>query len=321
MKKFIAMALVATLAFGSSVMVFAADAPEPVAATPEVVAPVAVVAPVVEVVVEEVVEVVAPVNVPFTGVVTNFYTPAGELVANYITLPGNEALTTTMHLLVNDKYTDMTINRSTDIVATTVAPLLITANVEESLTAAKIEYTLNTANILDTKLATVVIGTYYIEKATNKTITAEAHAALVAAETVAEGETAAVEAEVVEVVMLPLRAVAEALGFKVDWNDGKVMVSKGDAKAFLETGSTNYVDSVGDALELEAPVNIDGTLFVPQDFFTKVIYVAEHELVAVLEATASAVEEAPVVEEVEIEEVEEEEIEEVEEEAEVAPVQ
>ena len=276
MKKFIAMALVATLAFGSSVMVFAADAPETDA-------PVAVVAPVVEVVVEEVVEEVvevpAPVNVPFTGVVTNFYAPHGELVANYITLPGNDALTKTMHLLVNDKYLDMRVNRSTDIVATNVS-LLITTEVEESLTVAKIEYILNTANILDSKLTTTVIATYYVDKAANKTLTAEAYAAAVAAEAVVEGEVAA-PAEVVEVIMLPLRSIAEALGFVVEWNEGKVMVSKGDAKAFLETGSTNYVDSVGDALELEAPVNIDGTLFVPQDFFTQVIYVADHELAAV----------------------------------------
>ena len=302
MKKFIAMALVATLAFGSSVMVFAdatetapeadavvaegtevvvpvAEGTEVVVPVAEVVVPVAVVAPVVEEVVEEVVEVPAPVNVPFTGVVTNFYAPHGELVANYIVLPGNDTLTKTMNLLVNDKYLDMRVNRSTDIVATNVA-LLITTDVEESLTAAKIEYILNTANILDSKLTTQVIATYYVEKATNKTLTAEAYAEAVAAEEAAEGEVV-VATEVVEVIMLPLRSYAEALGFAVDWNDGKVMVSKGDAKAFLETGSTNYVDSVGDALELEAPVNIDGTLFVPQDFFTQVIYVADHELAAV----------------------------------------
>jgi len=282
MKKFIAMALAATLAFGSSVMVFADDAattpaaPEAVTAEAEgekVVEGAEVVVPVVEEVEEVVEEVVVPVNVPFTGVTTNYNTPGGQLIGQYLVFSNNAALTKTMLELVTDQYTNTSISHSTDVRATNV-DLLVSFTVTECLEGAKIEYTLNTASELNGALTSVVVATYYVEKATNKTITAADFAALVAAEeAVAAGEAPAAEAEVVESIMLPLRSYAEGLGFTVDWADGKVTVSKGDAKAFLVTGSTSYVDTVGDTVELEAPENIDGTLFVPIDFFAKVLYV------------------------------------------------
>ena len=285
MKEFIAMALVATLAFGSSVMVFAEDAATDDAAATvveeveleeeleeEVVEEIEEVEE--EVVEEEVEEVVveAPVNVEWTGVTTNFYAPKGELVAQYVVLPNNAALTTTMRNLVNDKYTDMLVNFGTDVVATNVA-YVVSFEVDQTLTAAKIEYSVNTANKNNNTLESVVVATYYVEKATNKTITADEYAALVAAEAEVAEDVVEDVADAVESVMLPLRSYAEGLGYTVEWNDGKVTVSKGEYRAFLETDSTTYVDVHGDSLELEAPTNIDGILFVPQEFFTNALFV------------------------------------------------
>ena len=285
MKKFIAMALAATLAFGSSVMVFAdattttaGDTTTAVVAPAEgaVVAEVAPVVPVVEVapVVEEVV-VPVPVKIAFTGVTKNYVAPSGEFVAQYVSFKNNEALTKKMLNLVNDKYFDVVINQGA-VSASTSVDLVITFNVEETLTAAKIEYVLHSGDRHTSKLADAVIGTYYVNKATNAEITAAAYAELLAAETAeAPAVTSVVESEatteVVESVMLALRSYAEGLGYEVAWDNGKVTVSKDDVVVSLETGSTAYVNAAGETVELEAPENINGTLFVPQEFFTVVL--------------------------------------------------
>jgi len=271
MKKLIAMALVASLAFSSSVMVFAADE-----TAPEAVAEVVAEAEVEEEVVEEV---VAPVNVDFAGVTKNYYSPEGEFVAQYLVLNKNAALSKTMFNLVNDKYLDMLVNRRTDVIATNVA-LVIDFTVSETLTAAKIEYNLNTASTkiaTNNKIESVVIATYYVDKAAETVITADEYAALVVAEE--EGAEAVEEEVLVESVMLPLRAYAEGLGYVVSWNNGKITVTKGAATAHLETGSTTYADAVGDLVELAAPESIDHVVFVPIEFFTKVLYV-EVEVIA-----------------------------------------
>lgn len=315
MKKFMAMVLAATLAFGSSVMVFADDANtgnDTVApavegeapaeeAVPE--APVAVVEePVVEEVVEEVI-----VNIPFAGVTKDYINAAGLTVAQYVSFSDNDTFSKTMEDLVNDTYQDLLANQP-QLAQSTDVDLIISFTVEEILTAAKIEYTLNNITMNSTVIESPVIATYYVDKATNKEMTAEAYAARVAeeegaapAEEVAPGGEVPAE-EVVESVMLPLRAYAESLGYVVAWEDGRVTVSKDDVTVSLVTGSTTYVNAAGEEVELEAPENIDGTLYVPMEFFTVLLGV---EVTVEAPAAEAA---APVEEVVEGEEVPSEEV-------------
>lgn len=322
MKKLMAMALVATLAFSSSVMVFADEAAETVTETTEttesaegVVAPVETLAPVVEEVVpvveEPVVEEVPVVeNVAFTGKSTDYINKNGETVGVYPSFENNSALTKKIFELVNDTYQDQLRNEP-HIYSSTDYGLFFTYEVEETLTAAKIE--LNSARFSNktSKIELSVMATYYVDKTNNKEITADAYAALLETEVpatgeVVEGETAA---EVVESVMLPLRAYAEALGYVVAWEDGKVTISKDDATVYLATGETTYVNAAGEEVELEAPENIDGTLYVPEEFFTVILgeEVSEELLAApAVEEVAEEVTEEVVAEEEVAEEATEE---------------
>ncbi|MDL2248925.1 copper amine oxidase N-terminal domain-containing protein [Tyzzerella sp. OttesenSCG-928-J15] len=329
MKKLMAMVLAATLAFGSSVMVFADEAADKAAETvtettegAEVVAEGTEEAPVVEAavtaapvveeeVVEEVVEEVPVVeNVEFTGKSADYINKNGATVGVYPSFENNEALTKKIFELVNDTYHDMLKNEP-QVYSSTDYGMFFTYEVEETLTAAKVEVNSARFNYTLSKIEISVMATYYVDKATNKEITAEAYAALLeneapAEEAAAEAGEEAAAVEAVENVMLPLRAYAEALGYVVAWEDGKVTVSKDEATVYLVTGSTTYTNAAGEEVELEAPENIDGTLYVPEEFFTVVLGVEVSE--DLLNA------EAPVVEEEAVEEVAEEATEEAAEE-------
>ena len=86
-------------------------------------------------------------------------------------------------------------------------------------------------------------------------------------------------------VMVPLRAIAEALGFNVGWHAEKQLVMLGDSftatigkDAYVDMGRDNPI-SLGNAPEL-----VDGRTFVPLSFFREVVpmnnaYVFEAQIV------------------------------------------
>lgn len=76
-------------------------------------------------------------------------------------------------------------------------------------------------------------------------------------------------------VMLPLRPIAEKLGFGINWNEetNSVELVKGTVNAMLADGEDKYTIQHGKLLIQEVksvgmfPMNIDGYLYVPSDFF------------------------------------------------------
>lgn len=286
MKKLMAMALAGTLALSSTVLVFAND--------PVVSAPVAetTAAEVVAAPVEEVKEIV---NIAFTGVEKEFVNSHGVIVGKYLHFNKNSDLSTKIVNLVNDTYQTLQIVHGT-ITYSTDVDYIVDYRTEECLTAAKIEIYAYDINNLTSVLEQKTIATYYVDKANEATITADAYEARKAEEAAGAvapveevpGETPAIE----EIVMLPLRAYAESLGYEVSWDNGKVTVSKDGAVVSLETGSPVYVNAAGEEVTLDAPENIDGTLYVPHTFFTEVLGV---EVVIETEAPAEVapVEEVP----------------------------
>lgn len=76
-------------------------------------------------------------------------------------------------------------------------------------------------------------------------------------------------------VMLPLRPITEKLGFGINWNEetNSVELVKGTVNAMLADGEDKYTIQHGKSLIQEVksvgmfPMNIDGYLYVPSDFF------------------------------------------------------
>ncbi len=86
------------------------------------------------------------------------------------------------------------------------------------------------------------------------------------------------------VVMVPLRAISEALGFNVSWNNELRSVAIGKTMT-LKIGEDNYIFAKMAQIKLgTAPVIIEGRTFVPLNFFREVAqmnnaYVFEGQIV------------------------------------------
>ena len=323
MKKLMALTLAAALAFGSSVVVLGNEAvvnDEDYAYEEYVLEEEELEEEYVEeYVYEEVVvtvEVITVENVPFTGVARDFIGTGGLVVGRIPAFANNAGLTTRISNFVSDTYNIMGMNNQ--LPAVFGNNVIFNFTVEESLTAARVDLT-----VLNMNLQPVVIATYFLNKANNAEITAAAFAesfeveeVVVEVSEVYEGEEVYVdpteeEVEVIEVVMVPLRHHAEAAGFEISWNAelARVTVSNDELEFSLAADSPFAIDADGEQFMLEAaPVNLDGTLYVPLSFFTELLGV-EVVLVPVVTLPAPV----PVVEEEEVEDEEEEEVEEVEE--------
>lgn len=76
-----------------------------------------------------------------------------------------------------------------------------------------------------------------------------------------------------EELMLPLRAITEALGFTLEWNpeDYSVELSRDGLAAYVKTGESKYVLNE-EATTLEAAAElVDSKLYVPASYFTQVL--------------------------------------------------
>jgi len=76
-----------------------------------------------------------------------------------------------------------------------------------------------------------------------------------------------------EVIMVPIRLHAEALGYEVDWDGDtrSVILTRGE-DTFTITVDVNQYPVGGDIVALElAPVNQNGSVFVPVSFFVQVL--------------------------------------------------
>jgi len=86
------------------------------------------------------------------------------------------------------------------------------------------------------------------------------------------------------VVMVPLRAIAEELGYKVGWNDETKQITLGNTIS-LTAGKDEYIFARMAPIKLgTAPVLLKGNSYVPLDFFTEVAqlsdaYVSTSEIV------------------------------------------
>lgn len=75
-----------------------------------------------------------------------------------------------------------------------------------------------------------------------------------------------------EKIMLPLRAVAEAAGFEITWNNETKSSQLGDTIS-LKIGENTYTDAHGELVNLQiAPKLVDGLTYVPMDFFREVLH-------------------------------------------------
>ncbi|MDR2940670.1 MAG: copper amine oxidase N-terminal domain-containing protein [Clostridiales bacterium] len=142
--------------------------------------------------------------------------------------------------------------------------------------------------------------TYYVDKegmvettrgVYEKAVT-DAKAAEEAAIKAAEEAALAEEEVKEEVVLVPVRVLAEQLGYTVSWEpvSKAVVVAKDDFKVSFATDVNEYL--VGEEIvELEvAPTLVDGVMHVPNTFFSKVLDV---ELVLGEDGTVSIPEETP----------------------------
>lgn len=120
---------------------------------------------------------------------------------------------------------------------------------------------------------------YYVDKLDFSQITqdvfdeaiADAEAATKVEDTTKVDDTAKAEETL---TMVPLKKFAEKLGYTVSWNETykSVELTKGSATISVFQDKNLYTLDDGTTVELaSAPVNEDGTIFVPVAFFTDVI--------------------------------------------------
>jgi len=227
-------------------------------------------------------------NVPLRTTTRQFTGTGGEILGTFPAFTGNTALSQRIENLVHDTYRDIVHFYQLSIVLFAHITIF-DFTIEETLTTARVEIT-----SIDSNFNPVVITALYINKATNAEITPAVRAEMVAAEEAADeedengeeadenGEVAvAVEGEVevdlpVATPMSPLRAHAEAAGFTVLWEDGAVTVYNEELSLLIVTGSDVAVLTDADGEEYTftlaaAPVNIDGTLYVPTALLVEVL--------------------------------------------------
>lgn len=68
-------------------------------------------------------------------------------------------------------------------------------------------------------------------------------------------------------LMVPVRALAEALGFKVTWNDGAVNINDGEMQCDLRIGDENYLvyTAIKDAVGMSAPFTLGSAPVLKND--------------------------------------------------------
>ena len=220
----------------------------------------------------------------------NFYDTNGVIIGTYPTFvkqPNKDGIAEKIYNAISDSY--LADVKNGIIREGNVSSKLYGYEVLETATAAKIEITKviprTGTNEVEGKL---IVLTVYIDKATNKEMKKDEFEALLPEETeeVAEGEVAEevpaeevapaeeVEEAVEEAVLpktLPLREYVSALGYPIEWDNGKVTLTKGEEVILLQQDSKVYVNAAGEELELDAPVNVEGILYVPVTFFEQVL--------------------------------------------------
>lgn len=74
-------------------------------------------------------------------------------------------------------------------------------------------------------------------------------------------------------VMIPLRAVAEPLGYEIDWDDSTktITLSKGNSVSYVKVGYDEYTVNKMVMPLGTAPVIVDGTTYVPVEFLDQVL--------------------------------------------------
>lgn len=97
---------------------------------------------------------------------------------------------------------------------------------------------------------------------------------------VINGETLNLETKPIQIIdgytMVPLRQIAEKLGFQVQWNseNSSVELDRGTVKSSLKLGEDSYSVQFGKQLDTTtpqslgiAPLSLDGNVYIPTEFF------------------------------------------------------
>ena len=71
-----------------------------------------------------------------------------------------------------------------------------------------------------------------------------------------------------DTILLPLRVIAEALGYKIDWNINDGAIIEG---GFIKNGVNSYWSTGKEPVSLVPPVVIDGTTYVPLSYFKDIL--------------------------------------------------
>lgn len=285
MKKFMALVLTAALTLTSAAVVFADDYDYDYENGYEY---------------EEVYEEVVVEFVDFTGTSRRFTSAWGAIIGYVPVFANNAALTTRIHNMVNDYYYNFMRHDNISRPRPT-GQEVFRFTVDESYTAARIDILVMRDNMqVDT------LYTFFVDKATNTTITAAdfeesllaptAVAAPVAADEYVDEDAdvdadADVEVEVVTVNVLegmfPIRVNAEAAGFTVNWDNGAVEVYDESLVLNILTGSVfatlTHTDEETVSVTLDAaPINVYGRVYVPYTLLVDILGL-EYELLTLVD--------------------------------------
>ena len=276
MKKFMALVLTAALTLTSAAVVFADDYDYDYENGYEY---------------EEVYEEVVVEFVDFTGTSRRFTSAWGAIIGYVPVFANNAALTTRIHNMVNDYYYNFMRHDNISRPRPT-GQEVFRFTVDESYTAARIDIL-----VMRDNMQVETLYTFFVDKATNTTITAaDFEESLLAPTAVAEpvaaeeyvdedvdaDEDADVEVEgeveVVDVLegMFPIRVNAEAAGFTVNWDDGAVEVYDESLVLNILTGSvfatlTHAGEEMVSVTLDAAPINVYGRVYVPYTLLVDIL--------------------------------------------------
>ena len=224
----------------------------------------------------------------------NFYNLRYALLGTYPVIAGYDDLNAKIFKNLEDAFTLATDKYFTDSANIFSVSYKVTENGQFAKIEVTYNYQLTAIKMTDFK----EVKTYFVDKELAKEISesdyntgitpvedAKTDEAAAVSEAVAETAEAAQEDK--EPRMIPVRLHAEKLGFTVNWDDStkSVILTLGELRYTVTVDKNEYIiDNKIAQLEL-APVNQNGSVYVPVSFFEKVIgaeYIVDEQGVEVI---------------------------------------
>jgi len=224
----------------------------------------------------------------------NFYNLRYALLGTYPVIAGYDDLNAKIFKNLEDAFALATDKYFTDSANIFSVSYKVTENGQFAKIEVTYNYQLTAIKMTDFK----EVKTYFVDKELAKEISesdyntgitpvedAKTDEAAAVSEAVAETAEAAQEDK--EPRMIPVRLHAEKLGFTVNWDDStkSVILTLGELRYTVTVDKNEYIiDNKIAQLEL-APVNQNGSVYVPVSFFEKVIgaeYIVDEQGVEVI---------------------------------------